>query len=268
MQIKRIAKKSLGQNFLRSKVIVSRIAGAAKILPGETVLEIGPGKGILTKALLETGAKVVAVEMDRDLIPSLEEKFSEEIAKGKLKIIQGDILDPNLKLDLASYKLVANIPYYITGAIIRKFLEEKNKPNSMVILVQKEVARRIVASDHKESILSLSVKAYGTPKYIETVKKNMFAPAPSVDSAVLLIEGISDKFFRENNIQEEKFFEVIKAGFAQKRKVVSGNLSKVYAKDFGREKVLKALEEAGVPQTARAEDIDLSSWLKILTKLS
>lgn len=247
------AKKSLGQNFLRSKAIVGRIAKSANISLGETVLEIGPGKGILTKALLETGAKVVAVEKDDSLVKFLEEKFFPEISSGNLTLIHDDILNfspSSYKLEATSYKLIANIPYYITGQILRKFLEEKNQPKTIVVLVQKEVARRIVASDGKESILSLSVKAYGAPKYIETVKRTMFSPAPNVDSAILLIENISKENFKENS--EEKFFEIIHAGFAHKRKTISNNLKEFISKE--------KLAKLGINEKERAERLSLQDW--------
>lgn len=250
------AKKSLGQNFLKSIAIVGRIAKTANITPGETVLEIGPGKGILTKALLETGAKVIAVEKDDSLVKFLEEKFSSEIASGNLTLIHDDILNfstSDYSLSTINYKLIANIPYYITGQILRKFLEEKNQPKTIVVLVQKEVARRIVASDKKESILSLSVKAYGTPKYIETVKRTMFSPAPNVDSAILLIENISKDNFK--NISEERFFEIVKEGFAHKRKTISNNLKAYISKE--------KLAESGIEEKERAEKLSLLQWLEI-----
>ncbi len=253
------AKKSLGQNFLKSKVIVARIAKTAELKEGEVVIEIGPGKGILTRALLDTGAKVIAVEMDYLLIGFLKDKFKEEIENGKLFLIEGNILDfsvaeifEKISATHHSYKLCANIPYYITGEIIRKFMEEKMQPENMTILVQKEVARRVVASDKKESILSISVKVYGEPKYIETVKRTMFSPSPNVDSAILHIKNISKQNFLENNIKEERFFKVVKKGFAHKRKKLSGNL-----KDIITPEILEKYRDA------RAEDLMLSDWINL-----
>jgi len=263
------AKKSLGQNFLKSAAIVGRIAKASNIKEGGMVLEIGPGKGILTKALLLTGAIVVAVEKDMNLIPNLLEKFKNEINEKRLFLINADILDISI-VEIFSihsplitshyYKLVANIPYYITGEILRKFLESKFQPQSMVVLVQKEVAKRIVATDKKESILSLSVKAYGEPRYIETVKRKMFSPSPNVDSAILLIDKISKSFFEKNGISEEQFFKTIKAGFAHKRKMAIGNLKKTFPENKNIEKIF---EENKIPLKARAEDISLENWALI-----
>ena len=255
------AKKSLGQNFLKSTAIVGRIAKTANILPGETVLEIGPGKGILTKAILDTGAKVIAVEKDDSLCEFLKEKFALEITAGNLTLIHDDILNfspSDYSLSTIHYKLIANIPYYITGEILRKFLEEENKPTTIVVLVQKEVAKRIVASDKKESILSLSVKAFGIPKYIETVKRTMFSPAPNVDSAILSIENISGDMFEKNNIEVKDFFTTVKTGFAHKRKMLSSNL-KIKQEE---------LKKVGIPEKARAEDLKIEAWINLTKFLS
>ncbi|MDE2172684.1 MAG: 16S rRNA (adenine(1518)-N(6)/adenine(1519)-N(6))-dimethyltransferase, partial [Patescibacteria group bacterium] len=161
------AKKSLGQHFLTSKLVLAQIISAAALKPGERVLEIGPGTGILTEALLAAGAKLTAIEKDDRAIGFLQRKFALEIAEGRLNLIHGDVLESDTSL-LAScptpYALVANIPYYITGAILEKFLEYGPQPDRMILLVQKEVAERIVAHDGKESVLSLSVKAFGRPR--------------------------------------------------------------------------------------------------------
>jgi len=270
------AKKSLGQNFLKSTAIVGRVAKAGDIKEGEIILEIGPGKGILTKALLSLGAVVVAVEKDLSLIPFLEDKFENEIKEKKLFLVNADILEfdifefiSSLKRKTedsnTSYKLIANIPYYITGEILRKFLESKNQPKSIVVLVQKEVAKRIVASDKKESILSLSVKAYGEPHYIETVKRKMFTPAPNVDSAILLIDNISKKLFEEYKISEEIFFKIVKAGFAHKRKMALGNMKKIFTESKNIEKIF---EENNISLKARAEDMSLDKWILVTKQIS
>ncbi|HEY4715075.1 MAG TPA: 16S rRNA (adenine(1518)-N(6)/adenine(1519)-N(6))-dimethyltransferase RsmA [Candidatus Paceibacterota bacterium] len=261
------AKKALGQNFLKSQKALYDIVSAGEIADDDIILEIGPGKGALTEKLLEKAGQVIAIEKDAELIKFLKEKFTNEIKTGKLKLILGDILKisnfefliskqiPNSKFK--GYKLIANIPYYITGAIFKKFLqEEKMQPERMVLLVQKEVAKRIIAQDKKESILSISVKAYGQPVYIETVKKRYFSPAPKVDSAILLIKNISKKLFTDNQISEEKFFELVKAGFAHKRKVLSSNLKPRLGSEAP-----KWLEECEIKEKARAEDLGLKDWL-------
>jgi 16S rRNA (adenine1518-N6/adenine1519-N6)-dimethyltransferase len=242
---------------LKSKQAIVDMIRAADISRGEKVLEIGPGKGVLTEALLEAGAHVITVEADRELIPFLQEKFAEEIEEGKLKLVQGNILDvsPSTSLGTTSYKLVANIPYYITGAIIRKFLEAKNQPKSMTLLVQKEVAERIVARDGKESILSLSVKAYGTPKIVTKVPKRYFSPEPKVDSAIIHIGNISKNNFK--GLSEEKFFEIIRTAFAQKRKTLAKNL-----------RIFRLEPPNGlVDPKIRAEDLSLKDFILLAKKL-
>jgi len=258
------AKKSLGQNFLKSQKALSSIVAAGDIKSSDIILEIGPGKGALTEKLLVLASKVVVVEKDGELVLFLKEKFKEQIKKGKLEILEKDILDFDpeiLKFYNLPYKIIANIPYYITGAIIRKFLESRYQPEKMVLLLQKEVAKRIVASNKKESILSISVKAYGKPIYIETVQKRYFSPEPKVDSAILLIEDISKKLFIDNNIAEKKFFEIVKTGFAHKRKVVSSNLKTIFG-----DKTVNILDECEVKEKSRAEDLGLKDWICLAKK--
>jgi 16S rRNA (adenine1518-N6/adenine1519-N6)-dimethyltransferase len=171
------AKKSLGQNFLKSAQALSTIVRASRLAPTDTVLEVGPGKGVLTKELLKQ-SKVIAVEKDRELISHLKETFRDHCDSGKLRLIEGDILEmspQDLNLNNHSFKIVANLPYYITGQFLRQWLSGDIQPSHMTLMLQKEVAKRIVAHDGKESILSISVKAYGTPRYIETVKAKYFS---------------------------------------------------------------------------------------------
>jgi 16S rRNA (adenine1518-N6/adenine1519-N6)-dimethyltransferase len=250
------AKKSLGQHFLTSQGAIEKIIMAGNLKKTDTVLEIGPGKGVLTEKLLGQVKKVIAVEKDDNLFALLKEKFKKEIKNKKLELIHSDILDyePEKK-----YKLIANIPYNINGAIFKKFLSAKYQPERMVLLVQKEVAERIVSKNDKESILSLSVKCYGTPKYIQTVKAGSFSPAPKVDSAILLIENISKEFF--TGFSEEDFFIALRTGFKSKRKKLSSNLSTI----FNKEKVRKAFQEMELDENLRAEDLDVSGW-RNLTK--
>lgn len=250
-------KKSLGQHFLHSTHYLKLIAETARIQVGEQVLEIGPGDGALTRELLARGAIVTAIEKDSRLIPILKETFAKEISEHTLHLFEDDVLMTDiarLKLKTSRYKLVANIPYYITGAILKKFLSSDIQPSTMVLLVQKEVAERI-ARDTKESILSLSVKAYGTPVYIKTVPAGAFSPPPQVDSAILLIENISRKHFTSVAL-EEKFFALIKAGFAHKRKLLARNVEPLLGK-----KCSDILENVGIAKTARAEDVKLTNWI-------
>lgn len=285
-----IAKKSLGQNFLHSPHAISAMVFATDIKEGDIVLEIGPGKGALTSKLLESGANVIAFEKDDRAIPYLTEKYSQEIKIGKLNLIHSDILDLNIEesdiLKGKKYKISANIPYYITGELLRKFLESNNQPEKIVVMLQKEVARRIVGEESqktneigqkmtKESILSISVKAYGKPKYITTVSRKFFRPVPNVDSAILAINDITKDFFSlikadfdRNNIEntqnitkidEKVFFEIVKSGFSHKRKVLIKNLQDKINKN--------TLEKIWVYKkwspTVRAEDITLNDWKDI-----
>lgn len=252
------AKKHLGQHFLTSKKALSDIIRAGELNKSDCVLEIGPGKGVLTEALLHDSKKVVAVEMDTDLIPLLADKFKEEIKNDKFNLINADILELDLKnLKLGTYKLIANIPYYITGAIIRKFLSEKNKPSKIVLLIQKEVAERICSKNGKESLLSLSVKAYGIPKIVSRVPKGAFSPSPNVDSAIISISTNVKSVFKNKN-EEDSFFKVLHAGFAHPRKMLLGNLSKTYNGDLKR-----IFEDLNLSLKIRSEDVPLEKWLEI-----
>lgn len=256
-------KKSLGQHFLNSPKIIADIVSAGKVTKTDLVVEIGPGEGVLTGALLETGAQTIVIEKDDRLIPFLEEKFSKEISSGQLKVIHQDILNYDLgEITKISYKIIANIPYYITGQIIRMFLETDRQPESMTLLVQKEVAERIVARDGKESLLSLSVKIYGEPRIVRAVGRGAFNPQPNVDSAVLNIEKISKK--KLGGVDEKLFFSVLHAGFAHKRKQLLPNLSSLYKK----EDLLKIFEVCKIDPKSRAEDVGLETWVKLCNTIN
>lgn len=288
------AKKSLGQNFLKSEPALKKIIEAGEIKRDDVVLEIGPGKGALTKQLLATGCRLIAVEKDYNLHGLLKIKFEKEILSGQLVLVQGDILEldssvlsnflplrPSLgasgskrdpleqKIEkgyacepeniLRNYKIIANIPYNITGAILKKFLTAEKQPERMVLMVQHEVAKRIVAADKKESILSVSVKAYGEPKMLMKVPARYFSPAPKVDSAVIVINGISRDLFKREGVNEENFWKIVKAGFAHKRKMLSGNLKGVIS-----------FEKNGLSafRDKRAEDLSLSDWILLARTLT
>lgn len=245
------AKKSLGQNFLNSQKIAGEIVAAGEVGPDDIVLEVGPGKGILTEELLKKAKKVIAVEKDEQLVKFLQTKFSDSIKMSRLEIICGDILQfQGLPLE---YKIIANIPYYITSFFLRKFLSTVRQPNLIVLMVQKEVAERMMGGE-KESLLSISVKAYGKPEIIRTVSRDNFTPAPKVDSAVIKISGISKEFFKD--INEEEFFKLLKQGFAHKRKLLINNLA------FKKEN----FTACSIEEKARAEDVSLGQW-KCLAKL-
>lgn len=253
-------KKSLGQNFLTSESALQKIADAADIKAGEVVLEAGPGKGALTAKILEKGATVLAIEKDDRLIPFLQERFKKEIAEGKLVIENGDILEFSARKDAiekGKFKIVANIPYYITGEFFRKFLDNGPRPLKMVVLVQKEVAERIVAKDNKESLLSISVKSFGEPKFIDSVKRGSFFPIPNVNSAILLVDNIHDLETKQPS-DKKRFFEILHAGFAQKRKMLLGNLAETLG---GREEAEKKLQKCNIDPKKRAENLKVEDWM-------
>lgn len=256
------AKKSLGQNFLMHAQTAARIALAAPLTPESVVLEIGPGTGMLTKELLARSGKVIAVEADHTLIPVLTEKFGAEIEEGKLVLVSGDIRSFEITAYIqGTYHIVANIPYYITGELIRQFLTASQKPSSMTLLVQKEVAERI-ARNTKESLLSLSVKAFGTPKYCFTVPRGAFIPAPNVDSAVLSITNIRGDAFASGD-EEEVFFSILRAGFSQKRKRLAKNLEQLYP----TETITRAFETLGLSKDVRSEDMQEAAWRALVHEL-
>ena len=209
------AKKALGQNFLKSEIALRKIVEEGEVEKEDIILEIGPGKGALTKKLLEKveggGGLVIAVEKDRELYEFLKTKFKKEISERSLVLAHDDILEFDIDQELlkfCNFKVIANIPYNITGAILQKFLESAHQPTSMVLMVQHEVAKRIVGRNgpssakamagKKESILSISVKAYGEPTIIMKVPARYFSPAPKVDSAIISIKNISRKLFTDD----------------------------------------------------------------------
>lgn len=252
------AKKSLGQNFLNSPSALKKIILAGEIKPHDTILEIGPGTGKLTEALLNSQAKIVAVEKDQALVASLREKFANQLTTGQLQLIAGDIVDflPQDKLP-KNYKIIANIPYYLTGLIIKKFLSSNPPPQLMVLLLQQEVAERIVATKGKSSILSIAVGVYGQAKIIAKVSASCFQPQPKVDSAILQISQINQDYFSKNKISPENFFSLIKQGFGQKRKLLKNNLQ-LSTTD---------LDKLGITPQVRAEDLSTKQWLDLAKKI-
>ncbi len=262
------AKKSLGQHFLTSPVVPTWMCDAANLQPGDTVLEIGPGTGVLTKEILARGATVIALEADSRAVEILKTTFATEIAAGTLTVVHTDVRELDLTtlpgLTDHGFKVVANIPYYLSGFLFRLFLESLLQPSCLVYLVQKEVAKRATSSlsrDEKESLLSLSIKAYGEPKYIKTVSRGHFTPPPKVDSGIILIDHISRNRF--TTCTEATFFKLIKLGFGQKRKQLIGNLSETYR----REALEAVFATINLPLTVRAEDIPIETWIELATKL-
>jgi len=246
----------LGQNFLIDENIAERIAKSTD-LSGQNVLEIGSGKGILTKYLAQSAGRVLAVEIDRALASALAKKYK------NIKIIAEDILRINLpelieENNFQRYKVAANLPYYITSKIIRLLLETKYPPTEMILMVQKEVAERIVALDGKESLLSISVKFYAEPKILFEVPRENFSPAPEVDSTVIRIMR-RDKV---PNVDIKKFFSLIRAGFSSKRKTLVNNLSASF--HISKEKIAQILKKTRLGRAVRAEKLQIEDWLELL----
>lgn len=247
----------LGQNFLKNKEIVNRIIESANLKTDDVVLEIGPGKGALTEELLKKAGKVIAVELDKTLVEYLQNKFKES---SNIEIINEDIL--KLKLEgiiNTKYKVIANIPYYITSPIIRYFLENELPPKEMILMVQKEVAERIVAMPGNHSILSLSVQYYAKPELLFYVDKTNFDPVPEVDSAVIRIVTSDEQ--QETKEKSDNFFRVVRAGFCAKRKTLANNLANSF--HLNKREVEEKLKTVPLNGTVRAQELSIDEWKNI-----
>lgn len=260
-------KKSLGQHFLNNATVPRLMCDAGRVAVDDVVLEVGPGTGALTREILARGAKVIALEADQRAIDVLEKDFASEIADGKLKIIRADVREFNLDtLGFAdhSFKVIANIPYYLTGHLFRVFLGGTPQPSTLVFLVQKEVGKRATAElsrGEKESLLSLSIKAFGQPRYVKTIGKGHFTPPPKVESAIVLVESIGrDRFV---GLNPKDFFDILHLGFGSKRKQLLGNL----AKRYDRAVIADVLEALDLDLHVRAEDIGIDKWIMLANKL-
>ena len=240
-------KKYMGQNFLIDESVLNKIVEAANLSPQDTVLEVGSGLGVLTAELTTKVKKVIAVEKDEKLCEILKDILKEF---KNIEIINADILKMKTE-KLPDYKIVANIPYYLTSPLIKRFLEIPNRPKSMILMVQKEVAQRICASPPDMSILAISVQFYAEPKIIIYVSKNSFKPVPKVDSAIIKI--IPHKI---PGINTKKFFDLVKRGFSAKRKILKNNLPELN------------LKKLGFNSKVRAENLSIDDWLKIFTALN
>jgi len=266
-------KKKLGQNFLISKRILKEIIKSSQLKPNETVLEIGPGIGILTEELAKRVKKVICVEKDSRMVKILKERLKDF---KNVEILEGDILKFSIFTVLSqqnspkghfqfskrNYKLVANLPYYVTSPVIRMFLETKNPPKLMVLMVQKEVAQRICASPPKMSKLAVFCQFYGKPKIVKFISKKAFWPQPKVDSAILKISRIQTDLPRINT---NLFSKIVRAGFSQPRKQLINNLSK--SLNLSREKVKEWLLKNNINPIQRAGSLKIEDWIN-LTKTS
>lgn len=252
------ADKRLGQNFLGDPYALEKIVKAAEIRPTDTVLEIGPGLGSLTRYLAAAAQKVVAVELDDRLFPPLEAVIA---PYRNIQLMQADILniEPGELIEQQDYLVVANIPYYITSALIRHLLESSPRPRRIVLTIQKEVAERICAGPGDLSMLALSVQVYGQPRIAAHIPSRAFFPAPKVDSSVLVIDIFSAP--RVDKELLDIFFQLIKAGFSQKRKKLRNSISAgTHQTPAETEKLLRA---ADIDPQRRAETLSLDEWGKL-----
>ncbi len=256
-------KKSLGQNFLVDPVALERVVSAAEVLPQETVLEIGAGLGSLTLKLAESVRRVVAVEIDRQLFPILRETLS---AARNIDLRQGDILemDPGELIGEPDYLVVANIPYYITSAVIRHLLEARHKPRRIVLTVQREVAQRITAGPGEMSLLALSVQVYGKAVIAARIPAGAFYPPPNVDSAVVRVDLYDEPAVPSESL--DTFFRLIKAGFSQRRKTLRNTLSAGLR--IPAAEIVGTLESCGINPQRRAETLSLEEWGKLVQAIS
>ncbi len=248
------ANKDLGQHFLVDQHSLEAIVEAADVQENDRVVEVGPGMGILTKELCKKAKEVVALELDRSMIAIVKTSC---IKHTNLRVENVDVLKYNTD-ELGDYKVVANVPYYITSAIIRLFLESDNKPEEMVLLIQREVAERICAKPSRMSVLAVSVQFYGNPTIVEVVPRTAFFPAPKVDSAILKIRVYKKPLF---DVDKRIFFRIVKAGFHEKRKQLINSLSGGLL--LQRDIVEEMLNKAGINPMTRAEGLTMMDWYNL-----
>ncbi|RLC98708.1 MAG: ribosomal RNA small subunit methyltransferase A [Chloroflexi bacterium] len=252
--------KGLGQNFVVNQVVIERIVAAAELTPDDIVLEIGAGLGALTGQIARAAGRVIAVELDERLLPVLRSVLS---GCDNVTLIQGDILalDPAALIGDAGagYKIVANLPYYITSAVLRHLLEASLKPRWMILTVQREVAERIVAKPGQMSLLAVSVQFYGQPRLLFRIKPGSFYPSPGVESAVVRVELYPAPPVDVEST--EAFFRVVRAGFSQRRKQLRNTLAAGLRQQPGE--VATRLEKVGVDPRRRAQTLSLQEWARV-----
>jgi 16S rRNA (adenine1518-N6/adenine1519-N6)-dimethyltransferase len=258
-------KKTLGQNFLIDREALQSVVSAAEVRPGDVVLEIGPGVGTLTTELADQGAEVVAVELDERLADVLAERT----ARGRhVRVVRGNALHLDLAPLLPAgehFKLVANIPYYITAPILRHFLEGPWRPALIVLMVQKEVAERLAAQPGNMSLLGVMAQFYARVEIVRVVPASSFLPAPQVDSAIVRLRRHEMPPVTVDNV--DRFFKVVKAGFAEKRKQLHNALVRGLA-HIPATQIDAALEQAGIDRTRRAETLNLEEWGRLYQALN
>ena len=257
------SKKSLGQHFLYDNKIRAAIVKSAQLSSDDLVLEVGPGKGFLTKELINNSGEVIAVEIDERLIQGLENL---SLNSKNLKIISGDILEIEINSIISediNYKVVANLPYYAASKIIRKFLEVAHKPTSLTVMVQLEVANQMVASPGQMGILSVAIQLYGNPKIVKKVSASSFKPKPKVSSAVMNIQV--HKEFQVDVLSEDHFFKVVRGGFFSPRKQLRNSLSK--GLNISPVQAKKCLEDSNIAPSRRPQTLSLKEWSRLHVNL-
>lgn len=257
-------KKSLGQNFLIDPAVVEAIVSAAAIAPGTRVLEIGPGTGALTAALLEAGAEVLAVEVDPRMAAEVRRRFDDH---ERLRLVEADVLGIDLAAflwtDGGPYRVVANLPYYITAPILRRLLALNPQPEGLVLMVQKEVGERLSAPAGNTSLLSIMAQYYADVRLCFLVPKEAFSPAPKVDSAVV---ALRPKLAYDAE-KDRALFRIVKAGFAARRKTLANNLATLLP--FSKAEIGALLEsELGLRQDIRAQALTVDDWVRLEMLLS
>ena len=255
--------KSFGQNFLIDRSVLNKIIDASEITSSDEILEVGAGTGVLTRELAQHAARVVAVEIERDMLTLLEETIGsytnvELIARNLLQ------LDPSEVFAQRPYKLVANLPYYITAPTFRHFLESRNPPRLLVVMVQLEVAQRIVATPGEMSLLAVSIQFYGQPRIVARVPANAFYPAPKVDSAILRVDIRPPMSLTQQ--ERDSFFRVVQAGFTERRKQLHNSLT--HGLHYKNERIRAWLASAEIDASRRAETLSIEEWLRLWQVIS
>ncbi len=249
--------KFLGQNFLENEEVVDKILSVADLSSQDTVLEVGPGQGAITEKLCPKVKQVIAIEKDKELVEYLQNKFK---STKNLKIIAGDILQQQYSIfNIKDYKIISNLPFYLTSRFLRIFLELENKPTMMVLIIQKEVAQRICDEAPQASLLSNSVQFYAKPEIIAFVSKKNFNPAPEVDTAIIKINVLQEPRIKVDDVN--KFFKILKIGFSQKRKQLHNNFSS--GLHISKEETKELLQKAGIDSERRAQTLSLEEWAKL-----
>jgi len=244
----------MGQSFLIDDMTLKTIINTAQLTQKDIILEIGPGIGTLTRELAKKAKRVIAIEKDGKMVEILKEILRDY---DNIEIIKGNALKIT-NLPTTHYKLVSNIPYYLTSPIIRKFLEEKNKPGTIVLMVQKEVAQRICSKPPRMSLLAVATQFYAKPEIVSCVSKKCFWPIPKVDSAIIRISNIKNQ---KSKIFIERFFKIVRAGFLQPRKQLANNLSKALKKD--KNKINLWLLKNNIDPKQRAETLSIENWINL-----